>query len=103
MDQIVLEHVTKSFTTKTLGTIVRQVILTLCEKRRVFLLFSTFWLRKDHYATHDCSFEDLTEGSIYLEASLSPTRNRISHLPPEGVSWGWCSKLLLCVAPFECL
>lgn len=56
MDQIVLEHVTKSFTTKSLGTVVAVKDFNLSVKKGECFSFLGPWLRKDYYIAHDCRF-----------------------------------------------
>ncbi len=84
VDQIVLEHVTKSFTTKTLGTIVAVKDFNLCvRKGECFSFLGPSGCGKTTTLRMIAGFEDLTEGSIYLGGKLVSDKKSNIYLPPE--------------------
>jgi len=84
MDQIVLEHVTKSFTTKALGTVVavRDFNLSVT-KGECFSFLGPSGCGKTTTLRMIAGFEDLSEGSIYLGGKLVSDRKKNIYLPPE--------------------
>ena len=89
MDQLVLNHVTKSFTTKTLGTVVavNDFNLTVPEGE-CFSILGPSGCGKSTTLRMIAGFEDLTEGEIYLGGKLvSSSRKRI-YVPPENRNLG---------------
>lgn len=84
MDQIVLEHVTKSFTTKTLGTVVAVKDFNLSIKKgECFSFLGPSGCGKTTTLRMIAGFEDLSQGSIYLGGKLVSDRNKNIYLPPE--------------------
>lgn len=84
MSQIVLEHVTKSFTTKTLGTVVAVKDFNLSiEKGECFSFLGPSGCGKTTTLRMIAGFEDLSEGSIYLGGKLVSDKKKNIYLPPE--------------------
>lgn len=84
MDQIVLEHVTKSFTTKALGTVVAVRDFNLSVKKgECFSFLGPSGCGKTTTLRMIAGFEDLSEGSIYLGGKLVSDRKKNIYLPPE--------------------
>lgn len=84
MDQIVLEHVTKSFTTKSLGTVVAVKDFNLSVKKgECFSFLGPSGCGKTTTLRMIAGFEDLSEGSIYLGGRLVSDKKKNIYLPPE--------------------
>ena len=84
MDQIVLEHVTKSFTTKSLGTVVAVNDFNLSVKKgECFSFLGPSGCGKTTTLRMIAGFEDLSEGSIYLDGRLVSDKKKNIYLPPE--------------------
>ena len=84
MKQIVLEHVTKSFTTKALGTVVAVDDFNLeIEKGECFSFLGPSGCGKTTTLRMIAGFEDLTKGSIYLGDKLVSDRDKNIYVPPE--------------------
>ncbi len=84
MDQIVLSHVTKTFTTKTLGTVtaVNDFNLTVHEGE-CFSFLGPSGCGKTTTLRMIAGFEDLTEGEIHLCGRPVSVRNKNLYVPPE--------------------
>jgi iron(III) transport system ATP-binding protein len=84
MDQIVLEHVTKSFTTKSLGTVIAVKDFNLSVKKgECFSFLGPSGCGKTTTLRMIAGFEDLSEGSIYLGGRLVSDKKKNIYLPPE--------------------
>lgn len=84
MDQIVLEQVTKTFTTKKLGTVnaVNDFNLTV-KKGECFSFLGPSGCGKTTTLRMIAGFEDLSDGSIYLGGKLVSDRAKNIYVPPE--------------------
>ncbi len=84
MEQIVLEHVTKTFMTKTLGTVVAVNDFNLVVKHgECFSFLGPSGCGKTTTLRMIAGFEDLSEGSVYLGGKLVSDRKRNVYVPPE--------------------
>ena len=83
-EQIVLEHVTKTFTTKELGSVtaVNDFNLTV-HKGECFSFLGPSGCGKTTTLRMIAGFEDLSSGSIYLGGKLVSDRSKNIYLPPE--------------------
>ncbi|MBR0385499.1 MAG: ABC transporter ATP-binding protein, partial [Erysipelotrichaceae bacterium] len=83
-DQIVLKNVTKSFTTKELGTVVAVNDFNLTVKKgECFAFLGPSGCGKTTTLRMIAGFEDLTEGSIYLGDRLVSDSAKNIYIPPE--------------------
>jgi iron(III) transport system ATP-binding protein len=84
MDQIVLKNVMKSYTTKTLGTVVavRDFDLTVKEGE-CFSILGPSGCGKYTTLRMIAGFEDLTEGEIWLGDKLVSSSKKNIYIPPE--------------------
>ena len=83
-DQIVLNHVTKSFTTKELGTVVAVNDFNLTVKKgECFAFLGPSGCGKTTTLRMIAGFEDLTEGQIYLGDKLVSDSKKNIYIPPE--------------------
>lgn len=84
MDQIVLSHVTKDFTTKTLGTMtaVNDFNLTVKEGE-CFSFLGPSGCGKTTTLRMIAGFEDLTEGEIHLCGKPVSIKKKNLYVPPE--------------------
>lgn len=84
MDQIVLKHVTKTFTTKELGTVVAvNDFNRTVKKGECFSFLGPSGCGKTTTLRMIAGFEDLTKGSIYLGGKLVSDRVKNIYVPPE--------------------
>lgn len=84
MDQVVLNNVTKNFTTKTLGTVTAVDNFSLSIKEgEVFSFLGPSGCGKTTTLRMIAGFEDLSEGEIYLEGKAVSVRNKNLYVPPE--------------------
>lgn len=84
MEQIVLKNVTKSFTTKTLGTVVAVEDFNLSIKKgECFSFLGPSGCGKTTTLRMIAGFEDLSEGSIYLGGKLVSDKSKNVYIPPE--------------------
>ena len=83
-EQIVLEHVTKTFTTKELGSVtaVNDFNLTV-HKGECFSFLGPSGCGKTTTLRMIAGFEDLSSGSIYLGGKLVSDRSKNIYIPPE--------------------
>lgn len=89
MDQVVLNHVTKSFTTKTLGTVVAVDDFNLSVKEgECFSILGPSGCGKSTTLRMIAGFEDLTEGEIYLGGKLVSSSAKKIYIPPENRGLG---------------
>ena len=91
MDQIVLNHVTKQFTTKTLGTVtaVNDFNLTIKEGE-CFSFLGPSGCGKTTTLRMIAGFEDLSDGEIHL-AGPSASRAKTCMCRRRSAGWAWCS------------
>ena len=83
-EQIVLEHVTKTFTTKELGSVTAVNDFNLVvHKGECFSFLGPSGCGKTTTLRMIAGFEDLSEGSIYLGGKLVSDRSKNIYLPPE--------------------
>ena len=83
-DQIVLDHVTKKFTTKTLGDIVAVDDFNLrVHEGECFSFLGPSGCGKSTTLRMIAGFEDLTEGEIELCGRLVSSRKKNLYVPPE--------------------
>ena len=83
-DQIVLDHVTKRFTTKTLGDIVAVDDFNLrVHEGECFSFLGPSGCGKSTTLRMIAGFEDLTEGEIELCGRLVSSRKKNLYVPPE--------------------
>ena len=83
-EQIVLEHVTKTFTTKELGSVTAVNDFNLSvEKGECFSFLGPSGCGKTTTLRMIAGFEDLSSGSIYLGGKLVSDRAKNIYLPPE--------------------
>ena len=83
-DQIVLRHVTKKFTTKTLGDIVAVDDFNLeVHEGECFSFLGPSGCGKSTTLRMIAGFEDLTEGEIELCGKLVSSRKKNLYIPPE--------------------
>ena len=83
-DQIVLKNVTKSFTTKELGTVTAVKDFNLnVKKGECFAFLGPSGCGKTTTLRMIAGFEDLSEGSIYLGDKLVSDKEKNIYLPPE--------------------
>lgn len=84
MERIVLKHVTKKFTTKTLGTVsaVEDFNLTV-QEGECFSFLGPSGCGKTTTLRMIAGFEDLTEGEIYLDGKPVSIRSKNLYVPPE--------------------
>jgi iron(III) transport system ATP-binding protein len=84
MEQIVLEHVTKRFTTKALGTVtaVNDFCLKVNEGE-CFSFLGPSGCGKTTTLRMIAGFEDLSEGAIYLGGHAVSVKAKNIYLPPE--------------------
>ena len=84
MDQIVLKHVTKSFTTKSLGTVVAVKDTNLNIKEgECFSILGPSGCGKTTTLRMIAGFEDLSEGEIYLGGKPVSIKAQNLYVPPE--------------------
>lgn len=84
MDQIVLNHVTKRFTTKTLGTVTAVGDFNLNVKEgECFSFLGPSGCGKTTTLRMIAGFEDLSEGEIYLGGKPVSIRAKNLYVPPE--------------------
>ncbi|MCI5955428.1 MAG: ABC transporter ATP-binding protein [Clostridiales bacterium] len=84
MDQIVLNHVTKRFTTKTLGTVTAVGDFCLNVKEgECFSFLGPSGCGKTTTLRMIAGFEDLSEGEIYLGGKPMSIRAKNLYVPPE--------------------
>ncbi|MBQ9196507.1 MAG: ABC transporter ATP-binding protein [Clostridia bacterium] len=84
MDQIVLNHVTKRFTTKTLGTVTAVGDFNLNVKEgECFSFLGPSGCGKTTTLRMIAGFEDLSEGEIYLDGKPVSIRSKNLYVPPE--------------------
>ena len=84
MDQIVLNHVTKTFTTKTLGTVTAVGDFCLNVKEgECFSFLGPSGCGKTTTLRMIAGFEDLSEGEIYLNGKAVSIRAKNLYVPPE--------------------
>ena len=83
-DQIILNHVTKRFTTKTLGDIVAVDDFNLSvHEGECFSFLGPSGCGKSTTLRMIAGFEDLTEGEIELCGKLVSSRKKNLYIPPE--------------------
>ena len=84
MDQIVLSHVTKTFTTKTLGTVtaVNDFNLTI-QEGECFSFLGPSGCGKTTTLRMIAGFEDLSQGEIHLCGKPVSIKNKNLYVPPE--------------------
>ncbi len=83
-DQIVLEHVTKTFTTKELGSVTAVDDFNLAVKKgECFSFLGPSGCGKTTTLRMIAGFEDLSKGSIYLGGKLVSDRAKNIYIPPE--------------------
>ena len=84
MDQIVLSHVTKTFTTKTLGTVtaVNDFNLTI-KKGECFSFLGPSGCGKTTTLRMIAGFEDLSQGEIHLCGKPVSIKSKNLYVPPE--------------------
>ena len=83
-DQIVLDHVTKRFTTKTLGDIVAVDDFNLrVHEGECFSFLGPSGCGKSTTLRMIAGFEDLTEGEIELCGKLVSSKKKNLYVPPE--------------------
>ena len=84
MDQIVLNHVTKQFTTKTLGTVtaVNDFNLTIKEGE-CFSFLGPSGCGKTTTLRMIAGFEDLSDGEIHLCGRPVSIKSKNLYVPPE--------------------
>ena len=83
-EQIVLEHVTKTFTTKELGSVTAVNDFNLVvHKGECFSFLGPSGCGKTTTLRMIAGFEDLSSGSIYLGGKLVSDRSKNIYLPPE--------------------
>lgn len=83
-DQIVLDHVTKRFTTKTLGDIVAVDNFNLrVHEGECFSFLGPSGCGKSTTLRMIAGFEDLTEGEIELCGKLVSSKKKNLYIPPE--------------------
>ena len=84
MDQIVLKNVMKSYTTKTLGTVVAVRDFNLNVKEgECFSILGPSGCGKSTTLRMIAGFEDLTEGEIWLGDKLVSSSKKNIYIPPE--------------------
>lgn len=84
MDQIVLNHVTKSFTTKALGTVVAVEDTNLSIKEgECFSILGPSGCGKTTTLRMIAGFEDLSDGEIYLGGKPVSIKSKNLYVPPE--------------------
>lgn len=84
MDQIVLNHVTKSFTTKALGTVVAVQDTNLNIKAgECFSILGPSGCGKTTTLRMIAGFEDLSDGEIYLGGKPVSIKAKNLYVPPE--------------------
>ena len=84
MDQIVLKNVVKSYTTKTLGTVVAVKDFNLAvHEGECFSILGPSGCGKSTTLRMIAGFEDLTEGEIYLGEKLVSSSHKNIYIPPE--------------------
>ncbi len=84
MDQIVLKNVTKTFTTKTLGTVTAVDKLNLTIKEgECFSFLGPSGCGKTTTLRMIAGFEDLTEGEIHLCGRPVSMKDKNLYVPPE--------------------
>ena len=84
MDQIVLENVTKTFTTKALGTVTAVGRFNLKVKEgECFSFLGPSGCRKTTTLRMIAGFEDLSSGSIYLGGKAVSVKDKNIYVPPE--------------------
>ena len=89
MDQVVLKHVTKSFTTKSLGTVVAVDDFNLTvNEGECFSILGPSGCGKSTTLRMIAGFEDLTEGEIYLGGKLVSSSSKRVYIPPENRGLG---------------
>ena len=83
-DQIVLEHVTKTFTTKELGSVTAVDDFNLSVKKgECFSFLGPSGCGKTTTLRMIAGFEDLSSGSIYLGGKLVSDKAKNIYVPPE--------------------
>ena len=104
MEQIVLRHVTKKFTTKTLGDIVAVDDFNLSvEEGECFSFLGPSGCGKSTTLRMIAGFEDLTEGEIELCGKPVSIKSKNLYVPPENRGAGHGVPGLRRVAPYECI
>lgn len=89
MEQIVLRHVTKTFTTKTLGSIVAVDDFNLSvEEGECFSFLGPSGCGKSTTLRMIAGFEDLTEGEIELCGKPVSIKSKNLYVPPENRGLG---------------
>jgi len=84
MDQIVLENVTKTFTTKALGTVTAVDRFNLKVKEgECFSFLGPSGCGKTTTLRMIAGFEDLSSGSIYLGGKAVSVKDKNIYVPPE--------------------
>ena len=84
MDQIVLNHVTKSFTTKSLGTVVAVHDTNLnIREGECFSILGPSGCGKTTTLRMIAGFEDLSDGEIYLGGKPVSIKSKNLYVPPE--------------------
>lgn len=92
MDQIVLNHVTKQFTTKTLGTVtaVNDFNLTIKEGE-CFSFLGPSGCGKTTTLRMIAGFEDLSDGEIHLCGRPVSIKSKTCMCRRKSAGWAWCS------------
>ena len=84
MDQIVLENVTKTFTTKALGAVTAVNRFNLKVKEgECFSFLGPSGCGKTTTLRMIAGFEDLSSGSIYLGGKAVSVKDKNIYIPPE--------------------
>lgn len=84
IDQVVLKHVTKRFTTKTLGTITAVDDFNLqIQEGECFSFLGPSGCGKTTTLRMIAGFEDLSEGEIYLDGRPVSIKSKNLYVPPE--------------------
>lgn len=93
MDQIVLENVTKTFTTKALGAVTAVNRFNLKVKEgECFSFLGPSGCGKTTTLRMIAGFEDLSSGSIYLGGKAVSVKDKISISRRKTGGWVWCSR-----------
>lgn len=89
MDQIVLEHVTKTFTTKALGSVTAVNNFNLeVKKGECFSFLGPSGCGKTTTLRMIAGFEDLSDGAIYLGGKAVSVKKNNVYIPPENRGLG---------------
>ena len=95
MDQVILRHVTKRFTTKTLGDIVAVDDFNLSvHEGECFSFLGPSGCGKSTTLRMIAGFEDLSEGKLSSVAAPFPSRTKTSTFRRRSGGWGWFSSPL---------